>query len=1431
MVNTLIIKDNKFALFFLTYIFIFIIKIRIIKSECDKTAPYLRNNACSSIICQDNELLDNSCSIDNSIIKTQWINNILIFNDMNYWSGEFAVNDDGDMIIEYSSNGSARLFYGLKNDGSYYFNDDTTHTKIINIENSYRYESKNIFIYINNKQYLFSTGTSTSVSELYDLENIDTYSIKTTSDFLGFQIFSFAYSLLKLETTSTKEYLIVCTYTASQEGDNIALKKFLFNQNNFDDVQISPSSIRLSNADYRGRTVSGFTMNSLIIIFYLSKLDSFEGYIIKIYDFNLLEKKTNTLNAGYTISDFVHGEGLFSKSICLNEKDKIVVFIFYTSPNNGHPYSVVGSIDDNYNFSLKIKKQIEEYNFVPTRYILNDLIKINDNRFAFITVSSDQFVLYILIFDLYDSYSKMKIRIYQPNLNKYKYVKEISTTIYNNYLAFSSTVILSSSSNEGDYFSILMIFGYVKGIDNTIDISPYFMDNEGYNQENNLVMKLIENITIDNNIFGYQIVEKIKLISIPEQIFFYNSEEKIKLANESELNKEYIFKQNIDIIKTDELYILKYQFIVEERESYTDYIINEINEPSDDSSYTFQKTKFYGKTNTVKFKLCHDYCASCNEYGISNNDQKCMSCLENYTYDYFNEYPSNCIPEGHFNDKENGKLEECTETNSKFYFDETRNKKICFKNTYSCPTNYRYYNSSTRECQNYWNGEICTYENLVNNACSFLNLTNTEIYNKIKEEIIQNYPEDGISIVIEGKDNYIFQLTNGRNELDSLNGDYDNEYNLSMIDIGKCEELLREQNVIDNQTELIILKFEKITNKASEKNVQYEIYAPNSSEKLDLSICRTTSIDLYIPITLSETTQNLYDDLSDQGYDLFNENDSFYQDICATFKSENGTDVLLSDRKNDYYNPNETICQANCHYSAYISDEQYLKCKCGVTIENIDTEEPEKLTGKLIFTSFYNVLKYSNVGVLKCYKLVFDINNLINNYGCIIMIIYFLFYFICFMIFAFKGFSPLKIDVAKLLLKSPLNEDKSTDIHLNNISKQQHNKVTNDNNKSKFNKNKKKKLNEIKFKNNKVENKGQNNHKKSKKSNGKNTENNSNHKKTDIKNEIKIINLSVPPKRTKYDHKNSVKESEVFKINLKKDNKIKAKKSSSNLNYDNVSVTIHKTQSLNSKRIINETKNNNDLNLFNNEQTKIKLEKKESINKKEEEKLSDFELNDLEYLEAIELDKRSFGQIYWSLLKREHIILFTFFSWNDYNIIYVKFARFFSLIGTDMAMNVFFFSDDSMHKIYLNYGKYDFVQQIPKIIYSTAISQLLEVFLCFLSLTDKYFYEIKSLKKDNHIKEQIFPIFRCVEIKLIIFFIFTCILFAFYWYFVSAFCAVYQNTQFIFIKDSASSFLTGLLYPFVLYLIPSVLRILSLNDAKKKRFKFLYKLSDIIPFF
>jgi hypothetical protein len=226
---------------------------------------------------------------------------------------------------------------------------------------------------------------------------------------------------------------------------------------------------------------------------------------------------------------------------------------------------------------------------------------------------------------------------------------------------------------------------------------------------------------------------------------------------------------------------------------------------------------------------------------------------------------------------------------------------------------------------------------------------------------------------------------------------------------------------------------------------------------------------------------------------------------------------------------------------------------------------------------------------------------------------------------------------------------------------------------------------------------------------------------------------------------------------------------------------------------------------------------------KKPKKLDAFELRELKFEDAIIKDKRSFRRIYLDILFREHKILFTFLTCNDYNLFYIKLARFIFQVATDTAINIFFFSDNSMHKIFLNYGKYDFFQQIPQIIYTIIVSQLIDILLSYLSLTDKHIYEIKKLNSNYKEKEKL----KCIKIKLFSFFFFTFIVFGFFWYIVAVFCAVYKETQSIFLKDSLFSFLSGLLYPFVLYLFPSALRKLSF----KLEMKYIYRLSDIIPIF
>ena len=64
---------------------------------------------------------------------------------------------------------------------------------------------------------------------------------------------------------------------------------------------------------------------------------------------------------------------------------------------------------------------------------------------------------------------------------------------------------------------------------------------------------------------------------------------------------------------------------------------------------------------------------------------------------------------------------------------------------------------------------------------------------------------------------------------------------------------------------------------------------------------------------------------------------------------------------------------------------------------------------------------------------------------------------------------------------------------------------------------------------------------------------------------------------------------------------------------------------------------------------KSKDEKKDKEEKKYK-NLDNFELNNLEFVEACEYDKRSFCTTYCSVLMREHLVLLTFFSCKDYNL-------------------------------------------------------------------------------------------------------------------------------------------------------------------------------------
>ena len=236
---------------------------------------------------------------------------------------------------------------------------------------------------------------------------------------------------------------------------------------------------------------------------------------------------------------------------------------------------------------------------------------------------------------------------------------------------------------------------------------------------------------------------------------------------------------------------------------------------------------------------------------------------------------------------------------------------------------------------------------------------------------------------------------------------------------------------------------------------------------------------------------------------------------------------------------------------------------------------------------------------------------------------------------------------------------------------------------------------------------------------------------------------------------------------------------------------------------------------------------KTNLNKSQIKDLNDEELNNLEYELAIVIDKRNYFQYYYSLLKKKQLLLFAFYPSKDYNLVAVKISLLLLSFSLYFAVNGFFFTDDTMNKIYEDKGTYDILYQIPIMLYSTIISSIINMLLKTLSLSQRQILSIKLEKDFLEAQKKSKNIKKYLQIKLGIFFIFSLLLMIFFWYFISCFCAVYKNTQLILIEDTLLSFALSMIYPFGLNFLPGIFRISALRAPKKDK-KCLYKISGLI---
>jgi len=424
---------------------------------------------------------------------------------------------------------------------------------------------------------------------------------------------------------------------------------------------------------------------------------------------------------------------------------------------------------------------------------------------------------------------------------------------------------------------------------------------------------------------------------------------------------------------------------------------------------TTKPINFYFDEEKENYKPCYETCLTCNEGGNIER-HNCLSCDANlrkepdknstncitecdyyYYYSPYGQYKctnsSTCPDEANLYIKD---LKKCTNDCSKE------------KNEYK----YQYGGQCLKDCPSGTSANskgLCMNENF--NSCSKSEgeiglkefLTNRGIDTNAKNYANEfNYTKKHVSYFYNKIYSiYLYKDSTCINEL---------SLSIPKVDFGDC--YIKMQNNLDppSNDSIIIALIEK-DNGQKKSSISYYFYHPETGKRLDPeTICKDEEVTIKESV-LSQLNNNNVDlssvlFLTQQDINIFNLSDEFYTDICYSFVSKDGKDVPLSDRIKAFY-PNITLCESGCINKGVDLDTLESICECkfndlmksGIIADNV-------LLSNTIGEVF-DLIRSSNLLILKCYKGVFKKENIVKSYGGFIIIGIVFFQLIFSLIFGF----------------------------------------------------------------------------------------------------------------------------------------------------------------------------------------------------------------------------------------------------------------------------------------------------------------------------------------------------------------------------------------------------------------------------------------------
>ena len=714
-----------------------------------------------------------------------------------------------------------------------------------------------------------------------------------------------------------------------------------------------------------------------------------------------------------------------------------------------------------------------------------------------------------------------------------------------------------------------------------------------------------------------------------------------------------------------------------------------------------------------------------------------------------------------------------------------------FEHAYNCSDNRPYVLIDSGLCVHECNAfdffnQFCKIKNAENQQAKENLLKNIEdqITDGSLDELISNVINNEKEDVIIESDNILYQITSTYNQNNKV------YKNISSFELGECEEILKQKYNISNNETLLILKVEYHQEGLLIPIIEYEIFHPVTKEILNLDFCSSSKINILIPASIDEEKLYLYDTSSD-----------YYTDRCNPHTTKKSTDITLSDRAEEFINNNLSVCEINCEYIGYANINKKVKCYCQIKIKFEKILSDYSFDKAKLLNNFKDLKETFNLEVLKCYYILFTKEGFLKNFGNFFILSIIIIFFISKNLFFIKGYEIFKMKTiknVKLRIRNiNLNTENKNSINNRSILKKK-NKFTEtktlDENIIKANN--QVKINDTKLKTVKTINEA----------------NNQSFLPKRFKTVVEGINFNNAPTK-----KIKIKKKKTIKIK----NKLNSDKESS-IKINNLLIF-----SKNSNESPMNKSNKNDL-ISKSSREILRVKETKNIAKiNEYELLNDYELNNLPFEKALEIDKRNYLQLYLSLLKTKHVLFFTFYNFNDYNSIIIKTCLFLFSFTLYLTVNAFFFTDSTMHSIYIDEN--NFLYRLPHIIYSSIITIIINNLIKYISLSEKSILDLKNSKDNENIDLKLEILFKCLIIRFTLFFDLSILFLFLFWYYLSCFCAVYRNTQKYLIKDTFTSFGISLLYQFIVNLLPGIFRIQALK-ADDKNNKCMYKISRIFQF-